>query len=440
MAKYMNLHRNISIVFIILFLSVLLPKVYAETADELRQKITERNADIANLEKQILEYQKTLSTLSSQKNTLANSIKQLDITAKKLALDIKLTQNKINATNLTIQDLSQEIGTTNDSIFVNQDAIKKIVRSRNEIDSIPLVESLAGEFTLTNVWRTVDASLSVQEKLGGHVVALKDTKNVLEDKRTKMEKAQKDLLVLKNQLSSQKKIVDQNNKDKQKLLKDTKNQESNYNALLKISLARKIEFEKELFDFESKLKFVLDPKSFASPQQGTFSWPVDNIRITQFFGKTSVSGRLYASGTHGGVDFGVPIGTIIRAVGTGTVIATGDTDLTCPGASYGKWVFIKYDNGLATVYGHLSLPTAQNNMRVKSGDVVGYSGNTGHSTGPHLHVSMFVGSGISIQSFPSKTCGGRIYTMPVAAKAAYLDPMLYFPKYTGPTTSISQTD
>lgn len=432
--------QNSLLLTIILFLTVLLPKVYAETADELRQKIAERNADIANLEKQISQYQVTLTSLGTQKNTLANSIKQLDIAAKKLALDIKVTQNKINATDLTIQGLSQEIGTTNDSISVNQDAIKKIVRSRNEIDSVPLVESLAGDFTLTNVWRSVDASMSVQEKLGGHVVSLKDTKNVLEDKKTKMEKAQADLVTFKSQLSDQKKMVDQNNKDKQKLLKDTKNQESNYNSLLKSSLARKTEFEKELFDFESKLKFVLDPSSFASPHQGTFSWPVDNVHITQFFGKTSVSGRLYASGTHGGVDFGVPVGSVVRAVGTGTVIGTGNTDLTCPGASYGKWVFIKYDNGLATVYGHLSLPTAQNNARVKAGDIVGYSGNTGHSTGPHLHVSMFVGTGVSIQSFPSKTCGGRIYTMPVAANAAYLDPMLYFPKYSGPTTVNTQTD
>lgn len=429
------------IAFLILGLACFGVNLYAETADELRQKISDRNAEIANLEKQIAQYQTTLTTLGSQKNTLANSIKQLDITAKKLALDIKLTQNKINSTDLTIQNLSNEIGTTDDSISVNRDAIKKIVRTRNEIDSIPLIESLAGEFTLTNVWRTVDASLSVQERLGGHVVTLKDTKNVLEDKRTKMEKAQNDLITLKGQLSAQKKIVDQNNRDKQKLLKDTKNQESNYNSLLKSSLARKIEFEKELFDFESKLKFVLDPSSFASPHQGTFSWPVDNVHITQFFGKTSVSGRLYASGTHGGVDFGVSTGSIVRSIGAGTVISTGNTDLTCPGASYGKWVFIKYDNGLATVYGHLSLPTAQNNMRVKPGDIVGYSGNTGHSTGPHLHVSMFVGSGVSMQSFPSKTCGGRIYTMPVAAKAAYLDPMLYLPKYTGPTTSLpSQTD
>jgi murein DD-endopeptidase MepM/ murein hydrolase activator NlpD len=110
---------------------------------------------------------------------------------------------------------------------------------------------------------------------------------------------------------------------------------------------------------------------------------------------------------------------------SGTVIGTGDTDLTCPGASYGKWVLIKYNNGLASLYGHFSLIKVSKGQAVDTGDLVGYSGNTGYTTGPHLHLTVFAAAAVSVQNLPSKACSGRVYTIPVAAINAYLNPMDY---------------
>ena len=65
---------------------------------------------------------------------------------------------------------------------------------------------------------------------------------------------------------------------------------------------------------------------------------------------------------------------------------------------------------------------------VARGEIVGYSGNTGHTTGPHLHVSVYAGSAASVQKRPSTTCEGKVYTMPLAPTNAYLDPLYYLPK------------
>ena len=151
------------------------------------------------------------------------------------------------------------------------------------------------------------------------------------------------------------------------------------------------------------------------------------MRITQYFGNTAFakSGAYNGSG-HNGVDFGTPVGTKLKATLGGTVIGTGDTDVTCAGASYGKWILIQHNNGLASLYAHLSLIKVSKNDVVSTGDLIGYTGNTGYSTGPHLHLTVFATAAVKVESRPSRACGGRSYTMPVAALNAYLNPMDYF--------------
>jgi murein DD-endopeptidase MepM/ murein hydrolase activator NlpD len=113
----------------------------------------------------------------------------------------------------------------------------------------------------------------------------------------------------------------------------------------------------------------------------------------------------------------------------GVVKGVGDTDTTCAGASFGKWVFIEYDDGLSSTFGHLSLIKATPGERVQRGDVVAYSGATGHVTGPHLHVTVYAGGAASVKTVPSKACVGKTLTQPLAATNAYLDPMYYLPPY-----------
>ncbi len=113
----------------------------------------------------------------------------------------------------------------------------------------------------------------------------------------------------------------------------------------------------------------------------------------------------------------------------GTVVGVGDTDKTCYGASFGKFVFIKYNNGLASTFGHLSLIKVSEGQKVTRGQIVGYSGATGHVTGPHLHLSLYAAEAVNMESKASAACDGRIYRLPVAAVTAYLDAMEYLPAY-----------
>ncbi len=400
---------------------------YAATAPELQNQIDQRNTNIDKLKQEIKIYQAELDDLGKQKSSLNGSLKQLDLTRKKLAANISVTENKIAKTNLKIQELSLDISGKKETITSYGRAIGAQIRRTNELEQSSMLEQLLSDQDLTLVWNDIDNMIVVRDEIRQKIVELKKIKESLEFKKTESENAKKELISLKKELADQKKIVDQNTREKQKLLKETKSNEANYQKLLKDRLAKKEAFEKELRDYESQLKYILDPSKL--PGSGVLSWPLDFIYVTQNFGKTVAAKKLYISGSHSGVDFRASFGTRVLAMADGTVLGIGDTDKTCSGASFGKFVFIKYNNGLSSTYGHLSLIRAYEGQKVERGEVVGYSGNTGYSTGPHLHVSLYASNAVKMESRPSKACGGRIYRIPISPINAYLDVLYYLPPY-----------
>ncbi|GGN23442.1 M23 family metallopeptidase [Streptomyces fuscichromogenes] len=92
-----------------------------------------------------------------------------------------------------------------------------------------------------------------------------------------------------------------------------------------------------------------------------------------------VAGGMWSSGYHTGVDFVVPTGTPVKAVGAGTVVTAGW------GGSYGNQVVIRLTDGYYAQYGHLSALSVSVGQTVVAGQRLGLSGATGNVTGPHLH-------------------------------------------------------
>lgn len=424
MKLYQDYKKQFSFIILVLLITVPIVFSYAQTAAELSAKISQKNTDIEKLEQEIKKYQSQLNDLGKQKSSLNVSIQQLDLTRKKLVADISVTENKIEKTNFKIQELSLDIGVKEDLITKDIDAIKLGIQQTNESELNNLTQIILSENNFTDVWNDIESISTIRETVREKIVELKQIKNDLEDTRQETTDARNELVFLKNELADQKKIVDQNTAEKKKLLAQTKNSETSYQKLLKEKIAKKEVFEKELSDYESQLKYILDPSTL--PGKGVLAWPLDYIYITSYFGPRNVKG---ISANHKGVDFRASVGTPLKAMSDGVVAGTGDTDIQCPGVSYGRFVLIKYNNGLASTYGHLSLIKVQKGDVVKRGQVVGYTGNTGSSTGPHLHLSVYPKDGVDLKTLPSKSCPGHVLTQPIAATNAYLDPMYYLPPY-----------
>jgi murein DD-endopeptidase MepM/ murein hydrolase activator NlpD len=414
------------ILFIILAFSLAFTNVSAQSVDELRQNIENHSDKIKQLEEEIKAYEKQIETVGGQAKTLQSAIQVLDINQKKIGAEIKKTETGIQKTSLTIKNLGGEIGNIEEKISSNTEAIAKTLNDMHRSDEQSLIESFLTDKSLAQVFDEYELISRFQQKVREGSKELETYKTELNDKKAATEKEKKKLVSLKSDLGDQNQILVINKKEKNNLLTTTKNKETEYKKILAERQAEKDRFEKELFQFESQLKRAIDPNSFPSSGKGIFSWPLDNIFITQYFGKTVEAKKLYVSGTHNGVDFRASRGTPVKATLGGTVDGTGNTDEQRGCYSYGKWILVKHPNGLSTLYGHLDLIKVSAGQKVETGDIIGYSGQTGYSTGPHLHLTVYASQGVEIQKYSSSiNCKNVI--IPVADISAYLDPMLYLP-------------
>ena len=115
----------------------------------------------------------------------------------------------------------------------------------------------------------------------------------------------------------------------------------------------------------------------------TFLKPISGGRLSSGFGRRTAP-KKGASTYHKGVDWATPIGTSVVASSGGTVVRAGW------GAGYGYCVYIQHPNGMMTRYGHLKKVLVKTGQTVKQGERIALSGNTGVSTGPHLHFEILV--------------------------------------------------
>ncbi|MEA2112865.1 MAG: peptidoglycan DD-metalloendopeptidase family protein [Patescibacteria group bacterium] len=406
--------------------------IKATNIDELKSEISKKSLEMKGLEEEIQTWEKEINIIGEEKQSLGRDLQRLDTTEKKLNSSIYLTSKQINATGLKIEELNIQIEEKIDDISKNSAALAEAIRIINEQESYSFLETMFIGDSLSDVWTDLDSLQKVQIEIKDKTNSLKSLRAGLVLNKENSEEEKQDLSNYKVELADQKEIVEDNQSAKNKLLTETKNKESNYQTILNEKKALRDKFEAELIEYEEALRLAVDPNSIPQGGRSILAWPVDNVYITQYFGNTPFATKnpqVYGGGGHNGVDFRASVGTKLKTVLSGVVTAIGNTDAACPGASYGKWVLIKHNNGLSSLYGHMSLIKVSEGQIVVTGDVIGYSGNTGYSTGPHLHLTIYATQGMRVETYNFRSCKGKSTIMPLATREAYLNPMSYLPDY-----------
>lgn len=174
----------------------------------------------------------------------------------------------------------------------------------------------------------------------------------------------------------------------------TQGDERKYQDKLAEVEAKRKAIENEIALIEGEKSGNIDYDKLPPVKKGYFTYPINPVIITQGYGKTSFSYHYY-SGMHNGIDFGTSGKYVsVYAAKDGKVLATGDNGKY----AYGKWIAIDHDDGLVTLYGHLSSIKVSKGEKVDEGERIAISGNTGYSTGPHLHFSVFAENTFGINS------------------------------------------
>lgn len=417
--------------------------VSASRIGELKGQIGEKDSQIAEIEREIAEYRRQIDSAIGKKNTLKNELRRLELNAKQLNASIHLTRRKIEESALNIEKLNIEIAGKTDDISQRKKAMGEIMRRMNESESRSLVEITLMNDRFSDFFGDLERMKNIQTKIKDNLNELRETRTELNEKKEREQKEKKKQERLKAELLDQKYLVNRNKANTNKLLRETKNKEANYKKLMKKKLAQKEAFERELAEMESQLRIAIDPKSIPSAGSGVLRWPfsgdymancgsykgyLGNIYcITQYFGKTKFATKnpqIYNGAGHTGLDFRAPYGTRVRAASSGAVEGVGNTDNIRGCYSYGKWVLIKHNNGLSTLYAHLSRIKVDSGQKVAAGETIGYSGQTGYATGPHLHFTVYASQGVKITKFDRSINCKNAY-IPIADKKAYLNPLSY---------------
>lgn len=352
-----------------------IPKNIPEDKKHAAEQVQKRLKD---LEKKQKELHEKAMQVRKQELIALNRLNVIQSNLRSTGVELHHTEHKLHKTEKRIQQCETKLTVTQtqEQILSNQAAAR--LREIYEGQRLGLLEMLFQVSSLQNLMdllyyqeRIADMDRQLIEELRARQKALSAQKTNLGSEKVKLgdlvsEFSQK-FLSLKKSKSQQEQVADK-----------LRTQRAFYEAAEQ-------QLAKESEQLESQiLAMVNASKSSKSVTKGsgTMAMPL-KASITSPFGwrRHPIFGvRKF----HSGVDLAGPNHSPIKAADSGNVLYSGWY------GGYGKVVIVSHGNGLATLYAHMSKTNAKPGDNVKKGDVVGYEGSTGFSTGPHLHFEVRV--------------------------------------------------
>lgn len=388
--------RKIIFTLLIVVFSVgSLATAFAATEAELRAQIEQKNKDLQAVNEQIKAAQLELDKVEYDKRTLSGDIKSLDTTISQLNLKIKSSGVKIDQLNLQLQLLQSKKADTVASISSQKDAIARLIAEIDQNDNENIFHMLLKGNTLADSLLEMQGVQDLQNNLSINVVSLTKLNEDLTNNIKDTSATENNLEIENQSLKDRKSITNDTKSQKNVLLTTTKNKESIYQQQLTVLKNQQAVIDDELDKIEASLRATFNVNVLPFKRSGVLAYPVTDPVINQNYGSSSFAERAYKTGLHNGMDFKASIGTPVIAAGDGVVYAVGDNGRT----QYGKYIMIKHDNSLATLYAHLSKQVVFAGDTVKVGQIIGYAGRTGYVTGPHLHFGVYWGPSVTLQRF-----------------------------------------
>ena len=308
--------------------------------------------------------------------------------------DINKLKDQISANSAQIKEVEKKLkevqGNKNDALQQKKLLDQKIALLNAQIsDTEAVIEEYAGLFSASSFTELLDYSMMISEVMeynNGVIDALKATQEALKTTKEELEadKAEQESLKAEQEASKSDLLTQEAKVDK--LIKEIKELEADYQAELDKYESASKKLDAQLAAAEKKYKeqlAALEAKNNAG--SGEWYWPLPGryyISSTFAYRKHPITGKW---SHHTGNDIPAPGGTEIHAAKDGVVTDVGKNSV------YGNYIQISHGNGYSTFYAHMkSTAIVKEGATVKRGQVIGYVGTTGYSTGNHLHFELRV--------------------------------------------------
>lgn len=386
-----------------------------EYADDLKDDLKEINAKIK-------AYKKIVDLKEKQSDTLESQLSTLETQAQKLEREIRENEQALSDLGRELRDTEAGISEKERFILREKQVLSGLVREYHAAtsDGADILFGVGGSDDGLPMKRE-DWLAETGGRIGTMLRSLEETKKALLSGKEALDRKKLEADTLQEQLDKRNEYLEGSRQNKATLLAKTEAEKQKYTTLVRTLEEEQKDIENEINNLESGKIGVLDLGKIPKYQKGLLSYPVKKVVITQGYGMTSYAKKgAYGGGPHNGVDFGAGTGTPVYAAMGGKVAAIGSMTKNGKWYGYGRWIAIDHGNGLLTLYGHLSKHGVKKGEKVDKGEQIGLSGNTGYSTGPHLHFSVF--SSDSFEVVPSSKVSG--ISVPIGA---HVNPMKYLP-------------
>ena len=350
------------------------------TARVSQEDIDALKGDAADLKDQRKELEAQLKTLANDKSTAIARKNLLDQQIANTSSQIANVEQQIAQYDQLIAQKEEELRQAEAEEAEQYALFCRRVRAMEEQGTISYWSVLFKADSFTDLLSRMDFINEIMEADQRVIDDLKAMQVRIEEAKTSLEGSRTEAQAARDELAAKKKELDAQRAEANKVIQQIAAAEDETEATLDEMEAEQAKIQKEIERLNRELQAQLAAEGKSNQSNpGGYIWPVDSRYITSTVGGRASPGGI-GSTNHQGTDIGrVGYTSSIYAAKAGTVIVSQRS------SSYGEYVVISHGSGNTTLYAHMSSRKVSVGQYVKQGGVIGITGSTGNSTGPHLH-------------------------------------------------------
>ena len=364
--------------------TMVLEAAQAADTSELEQQIREYQKQQADLAAQIKDLDRQLKSIAGDKAQALEQKRLLDRQISAKVQEIQSTESIIAQYDALIADEQAKLEDTQAKEEIQYELFCKRVRAMEEAGTVSYWSILfdSADFAdLLDRATFVSEIMEADNKIMDDLAALRKS---IEAQKAELETSRADQQTQRDALVALKKELDAKEADAAALVQKIQSQESEYQSSRDALKREEEEVEAQIIKKQKEIQAKIAAGQISFDPGTGWQWPVPGrYKITSTFGPRihPITGL---PGNHTGTDVAAPKGTAILAARGGVVTISTYNN------SYGNYVVVQHDNGIATLYAHMSSRAVSEGQIVTQGQTLGYVGSTGSSTGNHLHLEFRV--------------------------------------------------